>query len=118
MNRKQKWILTISILMNFIFILSWLLNKINTPSYELGILKEDINVGILGGEKTYFKIPKGTTVRNASERGLNAIGQFENERFKIIITSDREIVDYNQPRNKMSEFGNYYSADKYPGKER
>ncbi|WP_312399860.1 hypothetical protein, partial [Chryseobacterium sp.] len=60
---KTKWILRISVLLNFIFLFLWFINRINSPSEELGVLKQDVNVGILGGEKTYFKIPKGITVR-------------------------------------------------------
>ncbi|WP_434979004.1 hypothetical protein [Daejeonia sp. YH14] len=115
---KTKWILRISVLLNFIFLFLWFINRINSPSEELGVLKQDVNVGILGGEKTYFKIPKGITVRNASQRGISAIGQFENNRFEIVITSEREIVDYNVPKSKLESFENYYSADEYPGKGR
>ena len=117
-NIRKKWIFRISIFLNIIFILGCILNYLNSPTYNLGVLKEDVNVGTLGGEETYFKIPKGITVRDISEKGLGAIGQFENERFEIVITSDRDIVDYNAPKNSISEFGNFFSADVYPGKAR
>ena len=63
------------------------------------------------GDSLLFTLPKGLTVRNASERGLNAIGQFENERFQIVITSDEELVNYNIPPDNLAPNGNYYSAD-------
>ena len=59
-----------------------------------------------------FKIPKGITVRNRSERGLGAIGQFENERFEIVITSDDpNLVNYSLPKDSLQIFGNFYSAE-------
>ena len=51
------------------------------------------------------------TVRNASERGLSAIGQFENERFQIVISSDDQLINYDLPNDSLAPNGNYYSAD-------
>jgi hypothetical protein len=52
------------------------------------------------------------TVRNSSERGISAIGQFENERFQIVITSDDwDLVNYDLPKDSLASHGNYYSAD-------
>ena len=59
----------------------------------------------------FFALPKGLTVRNASERGLSAIGQFENERFQIVISSDDELINYDLPIDSLGQNGNYYSAD-------
>lgn len=115
----KKWIFRISIVLNIIFCIGWLFYSLNTPSYKLGILNEDIKAGFLGNDSTIFIIPKGVTVRNVSPRGIEAIGQFENNRFEIIFTTDRDdLIDYSVPRKKMSEFGNYYSADKIPGTAR
>ncbi len=55
---KTKWILRISVLLNFIFLFLWFINRINSPSEELGVLKQDVNIGILGGEKLILKYPK------------------------------------------------------------
>ncbi len=82
--------------------------------YKLGALKKDIKVGLFNNTKdsTYFILPKGLTVRDVSERGISAIGQFENNRFDIVITTDNnDLVDYNVPKYKLQSFGNYYSAD-------
>lgn len=114
----KKWIYRISILLNIVFLLGYLLNLFNSPSYELGKLKEDLNIGIFTGDSTMFKIPKGITVKNVSERGIGAIGQFENNRFSIVITSERDIVNYDLPKDSLQSFGNFYSADIYPGKKR
>ncbi len=104
-------LLTISFLLNLIFILGLVFYKLNSPTYQLGILEKDVEVGVFGNDSTIFTIPKGITVRDASERGLAAIGQFENERFEIIITSnDYEIVNYNVPKEHLKTFGNYYSC--------
>lgn len=91
----KKWFFSLSIIFNVIFIVGWLWNYLNSPTYELGRLKEDVNVGFFTGEKKMFKLPKGLTVRNISQNGVAAIGQFENNRFEIVLTSEDDLVDYN-----------------------
>lgn len=98
--------------------LGYLVNWFNSPSYEIGRLDEDIKVGIFTGDSTIFKIPKGLTVRNVSQRGIGAIGLFENNRFSIVITSERDIVNYDLPKDSLQTFGNFYSADIFPSKKR
>ena len=108
----KKWILRISIGFNIIFLVGWGLSLINTPTYELGRLEKDIEIGYFTGDSTVFTLPKGLTVRNASQRGLSAIGQFENERFQIVITSEKtDLVNYDLPKDSLDTFGNFYSAD-------
>lgn len=108
----KKWIFIISISFNAIFLIGWGLNKFNKPSYNLGRLEKDITVGYFMGDSTLFTLPKGLTVSNSSERGISAIGQFENERFQIVITSDDwNLVDYTLPKDSLADHGNYYSAD-------
>jgi len=108
----KKWILTTSIILNVLFLIGYGLNWFNSPSYELGRLEKDVEIGIFTSDSTIFLIPKGITVRNASQRGIGAIGQFENERFEIVITSDDpSLVNYNLPKESLQQFGNYYSAD-------
>jgi len=102
----------ISILLNVVFLISWVLNWVNSPSYELERLEKDIEIGYFTGKTTKFVLPKGLTVRNVSQRGLSAIGQFENERFEIVITSDApSLINYELPKDSLDVFGNYYSAD-------
>ena len=115
MNKIKKWIFILSITLNVIFALGLLFKKLNSPSYKLGILTQDINVGFFMSDSTIFKIPKGITVKDVSPRGIAAIGQFENNRFEIILTTgtDGRVVDYNIPKDSMACFGNYYSID-YP----
>jgi len=108
----KKWTFRISILINIIFLLGYFWNWLNTPSYEIGRLEKDIEIGRFSSDSTIFRIPKGITVKNASQRGLNAIGQFENERFQIVITSDdRDLVNYDLPKDSLQIFQNLYSAD-------
>ncbi len=108
----KKWIFRISIVFNIIFLTGWFLNWMSSPSYELGRLEKDIEIGYFTGKSTKFILPKGLTVRNASERGLSAIGQFENERFQVVITSDDiDLVNYDLPKDSLDTFGNFYSAD-------
>lgn len=107
----KKWIFIISIAFNIIFLIGWGLNSLNKPSYKLGRLEKDITVGYFMGDSILFTLPKGLTVRNSSERGISAIGQFENERFQIVITSDDEMINYELPNDSLDSHGNYYSAD-------
>lgn len=117
----KKWIFRISIVLNIIFLIGWGLSSFNKPSYKLGRLEKDITIGYFMGDSTLFKLPKGLTVRNSSERGLSAIGQFENERFQIVITSDDwDLVNYDLPNDSLAAHGNYYSVDfdKYNNEEK
>lgn len=108
----KKWIFGISILFNVVFLIGYGLNWINRPTYKLGRLEKNVKIGIFTSDSTMFIIPKGLTVRDVSPRGIAAIGQFENERFEIIITSDDpDLVNYNLPKDSLQPFGNYYSAD-------
>jgi hypothetical protein len=113
MTTRQKWTYRISILLNLFFGAGLFLNYINSPSYDLGILKEDVKIGLFNkNDTTLFALPKGLTVRNISQRGISAIGQFENNRFEIVVTTDRDdLVDYNRPDIELLPFGNFYSAD-------
>ena len=78
----------------------------------MGRLEKNLEIGYFTGDSTIFVLPKGLTVRNASQRGLAAIGQFENERFQIVITSsDPSLIRYDLPKDSFDTFGNYYSAD-------
>ena len=118
--KLKKWLIRISFLFNFIFILLLLWQGINSPSYKLGRLEQDIYVGYFASDSILFKLPKGLTVSDLSQRGISAIGQFENNRFDIVITSDDErLVNYSLPDDSLDVFGNYYSADvlKYKSKE-
>lgn len=108
----KNWILGISFTVNIIFGLILLWDNMNSPSYELGRLEKDIEIGVFMTDSTLLKLPRGLTVRNASERGLAAAGQFENERFSIVITSDDpDLVNYNLPRDSLQQYANYYSAE-------
>lgn len=111
MSRRQKWILRISIGVNIISIILFLLNY-TAYSYKLGVLKKDVKVGLFTSkDSVYFTLPKGLTVRDVSERGISAIDMFENNRFEIIVTSDDSLVDYSKSKKDMSFFDNLYSAD-------
>ena len=108
----KKWLFGISIFMNVIFILLFTWNWLNSHSNELGRLEKDIEIGYFQSDNSVFRIPKGLTVKNVSERGLGAIGQFENERFSIVITSDDpSLVNYDLPKDSLDMFGNFYSAE-------
>mgnify|MGYP001164127072 CR=1 FL=1 len=101
-----------SLTLNVVLLIGWFFNTINSPSKELGRLEKDLRIGVFTGDSVLFTLPKGLTVRNASGRGLEAIGQFENERFEIVITSDDwGMVNYGLPSDSLGSFGNYYCAE-------
>ncbi|KAA5534373.1 hypothetical protein [Paenimyroides baculatum] len=110
---NKKWIFNISILLNVLFIVVFVFNYFNSPTYELGRLKKDLKISYFSSDSTFFYLPKGLTVRNVSQRGIAAISQFENERFAIVITSDNDLVDYDVSKDSLSPVGNFYSADNY-----
>ncbi len=108
----KKWIFRISITFNILFLIGWWWTSVNRPSNKIGRLEKDIEIGIFTSDSVIFTLPKGLTVRNASQRGLAAAGQFENERFEIVITSDDwDLVNYNLPKDSLNTFSNLYSAD-------
>lgn len=109
-DKWKKLLLRFSLTLNILFLIGWGISYINSPTYKIGILTEDVNAGYFGSDSTFIHIPKGTTVRDISAQGIAAIGQFENERFEIVITSDKTIVDYTMPKEKLAQFGNFYSA--------
>ncbi len=111
--KKFKYILlVVSILANVYFLFELGLRKFNEPSDKLGILQEDIKVGLFDQPGVLFDLPKGITVRDVAPRGIGAIGQFENERFSVVVTSDRaDLVDYNVTEKDLQPYSNYYSAD-------
>ena len=107
----KKWIFRISILTNILFILAYLWINFNSPSDKLGVLKEDVEIGYFMSSEKIFKLPKGLTVRDISPQGIAAIGQFENNRFQIVITTNRDLIDYKVDSKELNSDGNYYSAD-------
>ncbi|TGM57024.1 hypothetical protein [Leptospira adleri] len=103
----------ISVFLNILFILKGIYNLLDgypeKQNGELGILKKDLIVGKFDGKERLFKLPKGLVVRDASASG---VGYFEPNRFKIIVTSDREnLVDYDVTEKEISDFNaEYYSV--------
>lgn len=77
---------------------------------RVGVLQEELPVGIFDSGKALFTLPKGLVVREASATGA---GWFEPHRFRIVVTSDRaDLVDYPaQDGEPVNQDGEYYSAD-------
>ena len=110
--RVKKLLVALSIFLNIVFILIWMWNILNSPSNKIGRLEKEISVGYFSTDSALFTLPKGLTVRDASSSGLNAIGQFENNRFEIVITTDdQDLINYSLPKDSLDIFDNYYSAD-------
>lgn len=108
-------ILIISLVLNVLFIADYAIEKLNSPEYRGGVLRQDVTVYFQrwqGQDREVIPIiiPKGLTVRDASPRGFNAIALFEPNRFKIIFTSeDRNLVNYIDYKNHIDNnlFGFY-----------
>lgn len=107
----NKVIFILSILLNIIFGLNYLSDEINEPTRELGRLKKDVEIRYFSWDSVLFKLPKGLTVADESQRGISAIGLFENNRFSIVITSNEDMVDYEINEDSLGVFSNFYSAD-------
>ena len=49
-NKWRKWIFRLSITCNIVFGLGWFLNYMNSPTYKLGVLTQDVNAGFIAEE--------------------------------------------------------------------
>lgn len=108
-TKLKKWGIRISIILNIVFLIGVAESLLFPP--KMGRLEKDFKIGYFTSDSILFKLPKGLTVREASEKGLGAIGQFENNRFEIIITSDdANLVNYNLPKDSLYQFRNMYST--------
>ncbi len=111
---RMKVLLTLSILVNLgltYLVVDMLFSGTGeVRNGKFGILKEDIKVGLVGTDKEFFSLPKGLVVRDVHETGA---GWFENNRFRIVVTSEREdLVDYSEGANITTSHNNeLYSAD-------
>lgn len=102
-----RWLgLLLSVTLNIFFILLILVGSLNRPTYELGILSEDVYVGTFGNSDVIFKLPKGLTVRNESPRFIAAAGQFERHRFATTVSGVNDEVEYGKSNHS---FGSLYS---------
>jgi hypothetical protein len=85
----------------------------NQPTYEEGVLTEDIRIQTFQDDPLEFVLPMGLTVADASPRGIAAAGQFEPFRFMIVVSSDRaRLVSYDSTEPR-STFGPMYSANTF-----
>ncbi|TGL68604.1 hypothetical protein [Leptospira kmetyi] len=106
-------LLILSLFLNVFFVLKEIYTLLDgyseKPNGELGILKRDLVIGKFGQKGSLFKLPKGLVVRDASAAGMD---YFEPNRFKIIVTTDREdLVKYGVTEKELSDFnGEYYSV--------
>jgi len=77
---------------------------------RIGVLKQDVEVGVFDTNEAIFTLPKGLVVREASASGA---GWFEPYRFRIVVTANNErFVDY-EIGDETSEGrdGEFYSAE-------
>ncbi|AXR69433.1 hypothetical protein [Leptospira mayottensis] len=109
-------LLILSLFLNVFFVLKEVYTLLDgypeKPNGELGILKQDLVVGKFDQKGSLFKLPKGLIVRDASATGMD---YFEPNRFKIIVTADREdLVNYNVTEKELLNFNEEYYSVRSP----
>ena len=77
---------------------------------RIGVLNQDVEVGIFDSGETLFTLPAGLVVREASASGA---GWFEPYRFRIVVTATNErLVNYEPTAEELAEQdGEFYSAE-------
>jgi hypothetical protein len=77
---------------------------------RIGVLKQDVEVGVFDTNEVLFTLPKGLVVREASASGA---GWFEPYRFRIVVTANNErFVDYELGDETLEgQNGEFYSAE-------
>jgi len=77
---------------------------------RIGVITQDIEVGVFDTDEVLFTLPKGLTVREASASGA---GWFEPYRFRIVVTANNErFVNFEPGAEKFGEQDSeFYSAE-------
>jgi len=77
---------------------------------RVGVLNQDVEVGIFDTDEALFTLPKGLVVREASATGA---GWFEPYRFRIVMTTNNaRFVDYEPDGKKLDgKNSEFYSAE-------
>jgi hypothetical protein len=77
---------------------------------RIGVLNQDVEVGIFDSGETLFTLPEGLVVREASALGA---GWFEPYRFRIVVTANNDrFVNYEPTTEELAkQDAEYYSAD-------
>lgn len=77
---------------------------------RVGVLTQDVKVGVFDSNETLFTLPEGLVVREASASGA---GWFEPYRFRIVVTSNNErFVNYEPSAvDLLEQDGEFYSAE-------
>lgn len=58
-----------------------------------------------------FCLPKGLSVRDVASRGLGGIGQFEPNRYSVVISTDSEdLVSFDVPKAELNRYEDLYSV--------
>lgn len=106
--------LVISIILNiglaFLLFLQTMYGCAEVSNGRVGILNQDVDVGIFGSGKALFTLPEGLVVREASASGAD---WFEPYRFRIVVTANNErFVDYDLTAEELAEQNaEFYSAE-------
>lgn len=106
--------LVISVILNIglAFLLFWqvLDGCAEMSDGRVGVLGQDVEVGIFGSGETLFTLPEGLVVREASAVGA---GWFEPYRFRIVVTANNErFVNYEPTAEELAgQNGEFYSAE-------
>jgi hypothetical protein len=106
--------LVTSVLLNiglaFLVLLQMMDGRAEMSDGRVGILNQDVDVGIFGSGESLFTLPEGLVVREASASGAS---WFEPYRFRIVITANNErFVNYEPTAEQLAEQeAEFYSAE-------
>jgi hypothetical protein len=104
MAKWKKVVFIASIVLNLWFIFNWM----DQPAHRYGVLISDVTVPLT--KDATIMLPKGLVVRDESLQGISSIGQFDEYRFSITITSGFKMVDYNVDWKAINSPGSLYHA--------
>jgi hypothetical protein len=110
----KKSVLSLSLALAFSLLLNLLffVNYHSLPTYQLGILKKDLNITSFDNDsKILFKLPKGMIVMDNSPQGIASIGLFGSNRITFSVIASRSWVNYSQSKHLRELQSLYESSD-------
>jgi hypothetical protein len=123
MNLKRyvfRTIISVAFIVSILFNLFYLIDLSNRPTYQLGVLAQDVSVAdFYNDSKVLFILPKDLTIMDASPRGIAAAGLFGRSRFTFTVMEsgwhrDGPLVDYSPipPESRRKALYNGTAAQK------
>jgi hypothetical protein len=86
------------------------LDRLNSPTRELGVLTRDVTARFPDGSGRTFHLPKGMTVRDETPRGIAAAGMFAPYRFAIVVMAEQPEPANFAPGVAVGSLGELYAV--------